>query len=389
MDRAPAFRYKYTNGRGAKAPGLFAQYNGKQPGPMHRYRDDSVITYSADDLVLFLESPFAAWMERLTLEHPDHGIPPDPGSRPPENSASPQHAFSATLRVSGRDFVRVDWEQPEPQRVAATLEAMRGGADFIVDGQLAAGVLSGPANLLMRTGGFSDFGDYLYLPCATGCEYDHRAAFRLCFLADLLLAVQGQLPPKLLQVRDESDLSALATGSHIHYYRAVKERFLRAQREFRRDRMPDPAESSHCGRWHDCANEVIRQRLQRRPADGAPSTAPRAPAPEAGAPSSSPNPPWWRHYVEPVDRGGVKPAPRTGEGATLAEQARELAIEMGAAERGAVERVEERGKVGGEARGEVRGEEGAEVEAGGGPDDSPRLQLLRFIGESDGPSPLL
>ena len=43
---------------------------------MYRYSVDNAITYSSEDFVLFREAPFACWMERLTLENPDHGIPP-------------------------------------------------------------------------------------------------------------------------------------------------------------------------------------------------------------------------------------------------------------------------------------------------------------------------
>ena len=34
---------------------------------MYRYSVDKTVTYTPDDLVLFRESPFALWMERLTF----------------------------------------------------------------------------------------------------------------------------------------------------------------------------------------------------------------------------------------------------------------------------------------------------------------------------------
>ena len=57
---------------------------------MYRYSVDNAITYTSGDFVLFKESPFASWMERLTLENPDHGIEPDPGSEPPVDSLESQ-----------------------------------------------------------------------------------------------------------------------------------------------------------------------------------------------------------------------------------------------------------------------------------------------------------
>jgi len=228
---------------------------------MYRYSVDNAVTYTSEDFVLFRESPFACWMERLTLENPDHGIPADLGSVPPGDSIERQDDMAETLRAQGKDVCLIDWDADEPSRRSATLAAMRRGADFIVNGQLALGPLSGPANLLVRTSGYSELGDFLYIPCDTQARSGHHSAFRLCFLADLLHSLQGQLPPQMLIIRGGDDLVPLQTDSYIYHYRAVKQRFMEAMRGFRKHRMPDPAESSHFGRWSDCAHEVLKQRM--------------------------------------------------------------------------------------------------------------------------------
>lgn len=228
---------------------------------MYRYIVDDVITYTPDDLVLFRESPFAVWMERLTLENPDHGIPPDLDSIASyQQSPLPDPDIVATLRVEGRNVILIDTRKEEPLRRAATLEAMRGGADFIVSGQLAAGNLSGVVDLLMRTSGFSELGDFLYIPCDTRADKSLQSSFRLSFAADLLASVQGQLPPQMLIIRDGAEVIPLQTEDHIFYYRAVQKRFNAAMKDFRKHRMPDPGESAHFGRWAECASEVLKQR---------------------------------------------------------------------------------------------------------------------------------
>ena len=232
---------------------------------MYRYSVDNAITYTSEDLFLFKESPFASFMERLTLENPNHGIPPDVGSEPPGDSRERQDEIAETLIAEGRDVALIEWDISEPERRSATLQAMRKGVDFIVNGQLALGPLSGSANLLMRTSGFSELGDYLYVPCDTQSKTTMQSAFRLCFLADLLHSLQGQLPPQMLIIRGGSDVLPLQTEDHIYHFLAVKQRFMTAQREFRKHRMPDPAESSHFGRWSDCANEVLKQRALGEP----------------------------------------------------------------------------------------------------------------------------
>lgn len=227
---------------------------------MYRYAADNSITYTGEDLVLFRESPFAAWMERLTLENPGHGIVPDAGSTPPANNMLHDNDVAAMLCSEGREVVQVDWEESEPLRRSATLAAMRAGADFIVNGQLAVGPLAGSSNLLMKTSGYSELGDYLYVPCDTQGKTTLHSAFRLCFLADLLHSLQGVLPPHMLIMGGGRDLLPLQTEDHIYHYRAVKQRFMNAQRNFRKHKMPDPSLSAHFGRWSDCANEVLKQR---------------------------------------------------------------------------------------------------------------------------------
>lgn len=235
---------------------------------MYHYSVDSTTTYTSEDLVLFKESPFAAWMERLTLENPGHGILPDADSTPPGNSMLRQDDVAAMLRSEGRKVVLVDWEESEPVRRGTTLLAMREGTDFIVNGQLAVGPLAGSSNLLMKTSGYSELGDYIYVPCDTQGKTNLHSAFRLCFIADLLHSMQGVLPPRMLIIRGGADLLPLQTEDHIYHYRAVKQRFMETQRSFRKHRMPDPSLSSHFGRWSDCANEVLKQRAL-QPADAA------------------------------------------------------------------------------------------------------------------------
>ena len=227
---------------------------------MYRYSVDNAVTYTPDDFVLFRESPFAVWMERLTLENPNHGIPADVTTLIPTDSAERQDDIVDTLRAEGRNVVLVDWETDEPVRRAATLEAMRNGADFVVNGQLALGPLSGAANLLMRTSGYSDLGNYLYVPCDTQDKTTLQSAYRLCFHADLLHSLQGQLPPQMLIIRGDAEVLPLQTEDHIFYYQAVKKRFMNDMRDFRKHRMPDPAQSTHFGRWAECASEVMKQR---------------------------------------------------------------------------------------------------------------------------------
>ncbi|MDZ7781862.1 MAG: hypothetical protein U5K56_02595 [Halioglobus sp.] len=300
---------------------------------MYRYSVDNAVTYTPNDLILFRQSPFATWMERLTLENPDHGIPPDVQSSPPGDTVQSQEDLVDSLRAEGRDVVLVNWKREESRRRSDTLDAIRQGADFIVNGMLALGSLCGPVDMLMRTSGYSDLGDFLYIPCSTRDDAKLDAAFRLCFHADLLHSLQGQLPPQILLIREGAEVVPLQTDDHIYYYRAVKQRFLDAMGGFRKHRMPDPAESAHFGRWSDCASEVLKQRAQsaefQRVADQAASEAaeeeveelemPRVRAAGAGGQATAAG-----HGAGIAAAAQEVSAPVSSAAPTLAEQARSL-----------------------------------------------------------------
>ena len=78
---------------------------------MYRCSIDNAITYTAEDLILFRESPFASSMERLTLENPNHGIAPDPGSIAPGAEISGQRDAIPFPVTGGRGVESLGWQE--------------------------------------------------------------------------------------------------------------------------------------------------------------------------------------------------------------------------------------------------------------------------------------
>ncbi len=261
---------------------------------MYRNSAKSDIIYTPEDLILYRESPFASWMERLTLENPDHGIAPDDSSERPcprafdscahlrserldwqdfvsgtrtgEQPATVETStdLATALKQQGMDVVTVGKHLGERERRAATEAAMQRGAEYIANAYLALGPLACSTDLLIRSKGVSELGAYLYLPlCKPGPANTmgtEHSVHRLCFAADLLQSLQGVLPAQLLLVRTGEDINCLPTADHIDRFLELKYAFMQAQLTFRKHRMPDPARSSHYGRWANCARAVLRQR---------------------------------------------------------------------------------------------------------------------------------
>ncbi|MFT4823986.1 MAG: hypothetical protein ACI9DH_000745 [Halioglobus sp.] len=264
---------------------------------MYRSDGDQSISYTVEDLLLFKESPFASWMERLTLENPLHGIAPDesgktPGTHDSFGKQEDHKSFFANKvcvesvqwsdlvdhrsqqKVLGfgqryplseavsvpEDFVVVA-KMDDVRRRQETLDAMRDGVNFIINAQLSVGPLSGDVDLLMRSSGASELGSYRYIPCDTREIERPHSAIALCYVADLLHSVQGVLPSKLLIIRGKREPVPLNTEDHIYHYRAVKQSFMSAQGLFKKHCMPNPEDSASFGRWSGCANEVMKRRV--------------------------------------------------------------------------------------------------------------------------------
>jgi hypothetical protein len=92
---------------------------------------DNSFVFSPSDLMLFMASPFASWMERLTLEQPDHGIESD--ARDPllqtlaNRGMQHERDYLAHLSAQGLDIAVIDDTDLQAAE-AATWAAMQAGA---------------------------------------------------------------------------------------------------------------------------------------------------------------------------------------------------------------------------------------------------------------------
>jgi hypothetical protein len=83
---------------------------------------DGTLVFSPSDLIIFMASPFASWMERLTLENPDHGIESD--CRDPllqilaNRGMQHERAYLDQLNAQGLDMVVINDSDPQSAETA-------------------------------------------------------------------------------------------------------------------------------------------------------------------------------------------------------------------------------------------------------------------------------
>jgi predicted RecB family nuclease len=110
-----------------------------------------------------------------------------------------EEKYLATLETSGKRIVEISRE--DPNNVAATLQAMREGADVIVQAALADDTWFGYADVLERVETPSTLGDWSYEAADTKLSMSVQPHFilQLGIYSKLIEAVQGT-PPKMMHI---------------------------------------------------------------------------------------------------------------------------------------------------------------------------------------------
>ncbi|KTD59060.1 putative RNA helicase [Legionella santicrucis] len=220
------------------------------------------IVFTPTDLTLFMESPFASWMEHLALVHPESLPPCDKKDELVDSLKKKgiQHEANILESFYQKNLVVAQIEK-ETDKTKATLDSMTAGVDIIYQAALQLIPLKGYADFLVKKEGESKFGDYHYEVWDSKLKKTIKPSFiiQLCCYAEILEEIQGRRPENLTLVLGTGDTIHLKTNDYFYYYRNLKNCFLQAHEEFSIENCPSPADSSHFGRWSDYAEELLKK----------------------------------------------------------------------------------------------------------------------------------
>jgi predicted RecB family nuclease len=214
--------------------------------------------YSPSDLITFMESEYASWMDRYYLECPD-GVQPDKDAAEDRilQVMGEQHerAFLRELVDGGHDVVDLKGVR-DP---LATAEAIRSGREIIYQGALALGSFAGIPDFLVRVDGTSLLGGHHYEVWDTKLARRPKPYFiiQLSCYAEMLEGIQGRLPNEFQVVLGTKERRRFRTQDYFYYYRQLKHAFLDQQARFEQDRPPDVPGPKGLGRWSEHATKIL------------------------------------------------------------------------------------------------------------------------------------
>lgn len=199
---------------------------------------DQRLAYSATDLVGFLECRHLANLERAATLVPEVRRPvrDDPVlDRMARRGQEYEARYLEELRTQGREIAEIrppDTVSPSRQirsEHAATLQAMRRGAEVIYQAVLLDERRLGYADFLQRVETPSDLGPWSYEVVDTKLarQPSAPAVLQICMYSDLLGTMQGRLPDRMHLVLGgvQRETVSLRVADYAAYYRLVAREF--------------------------------------------------------------------------------------------------------------------------------------------------------------------
>jgi predicted RecB family nuclease len=168
-----------------------------------------------------------------------------------------EKAYVEQLRTEGREIVDLSDTPDGPPRAASTLDAMKAGADVIVQGALRHGHWGGKPDILFRNSTPSVFGNYSYEVADTKLAQETRAGtiLQLGLYSELLATAQERTPEffKVVTPSPEHPVHTFRVNDYSAYVRLVRDQLLSTvaltSAEIFAQHYPEPVELCHICPW--------------------------------------------------------------------------------------------------------------------------------------------
>ena len=168
--------------------------------------------------------------------------------------------YVESLRADGREVTDLRNAGKADARVAATLDAMRRGADVIVQGALRDGPWFGYPDILQRVGAPSAFGEWSYEVSDTKLARETKAGtiLQLGLYSEMLASAQGVRPERFFVVTPLGT-ETYRIDDYAAYFRLVRARMLDSvaggHDALEAAHYPEPVEHCEiCRWWGTCAD---------------------------------------------------------------------------------------------------------------------------------------
>lgn len=218
------------------------------------------LMHSPSDLVRYLASPFASWMDRYCLENPG-AVTPDEATADEKLIAQTgeehERAVLDDFKSSEATLIEISRNDPAGAR-EQTLSAIGAKVPIIYQAALESGQFSGFADFLM----LHDSGRYQVWDTKLARSPKPYYAIQLCCYSEMLADATGApMPEKFGIILGTKERVEFRVEGFIHYYRHLKASFLAMQSGFTGNMAdcPEPLPRADHGRWTSHAEKFFNE----------------------------------------------------------------------------------------------------------------------------------
>lgn len=226
-------------------------------------KENGTIIYSPSDLIRYLASPFASWLDRYDFENPG-AIKADEDTEEDKllQRTGDAHEQSVLKRykAAGTGLIEIpkDGEKFDVAN-AATLKAVKAKTPIIYQAALRHGDFAGYADFLKLDGA----GKYQVWDTKLALSPKPYYPIQLCCYSEMLVAATGQwMPERIGVILGDCTEIEFRVEDFVHYYRHIKESFLAMQAAFsgKMHDCPEPLPRGEHGRWTSYAEKLFLEK---------------------------------------------------------------------------------------------------------------------------------
>jgi uncharacterized protein len=211
--------------------------------------------YSPSDLIRYMESPFASWMERFDLEKPgtlERDQEDAEGKLVAEAGDEHENAYLFSLREKNFDVCEI-LRNKEAKEL--TLKAIKDQRQIIFQPYLEMNGFGGYADFLK----LNEDGMYEVWDTKLARSVKPYFLVQLCCYSEMLSTITGQLPQKVGIILGNLNEEEFRTAEHFDYYLNLKKSFLEQMAQWSESNRPDPLPGAEHRDWSGAAENWMKE----------------------------------------------------------------------------------------------------------------------------------
>ncbi len=226
-------------------------------------KNDTIILYSASDMVSFLDCEHKTTLDFIDLETPLPKAEDDEEAMLYQKKGF-EHEGSYVEQLKSKVTVFTDISPAKGdinEAAARTIEAMRSGADIIYQATFIKQPFLGHADFLKKVPRPSSLGDFSYEVIDTKLARHTKAKFiiQICFYSELLGHLQERDPLMMHIVLGDGSEESFRCADYSKYYAMLKERFIKRMQSGHIDTYPEKHDHCDICRWRNiCEDQWIK-----------------------------------------------------------------------------------------------------------------------------------